>query len=184
MAIPTVPQAIIRGDISTYLSANYNSKGVLFGGRKAPISAVSIALVTDALRWGYQGGSQTDESLRSTANYLIWLCNMWGQEAEAISQGAGGGTVIPPGTTVPDPYDWVVSTTTSSTEPLKSGDTSVVISNLIGWNIDYFRGKVLQQTTDEGDGSTYYGWNKGTGTLTLFNGAAQLGEPMRISPIS
>ena len=184
MSFPSIPQTVIRGDISTYLAANYNSRGTLFGGTKAPVSAVTIALVTDALRFGYDGGAQTDESLRATANYLIWLTNMWGQEAQAISQGAGGGTVIPPGTAVPEPLDWVVSGSSSSIAPLKDGDTSAVIPALIGWNIDFTRGGIPQYTTDNGMGSTYYGWNKGTGTITLYNGAAQLTEPMRISPIS
>lgn len=98
MAIPTIAQTIVRGDISTYLIGNANSTGSLFGGKKAsPFSMVSIAMVTDALRWGSDGGAQTDASLRSVANYLIWLCGAYGLEAEAISGGAGGGTVIPGG---------------------------------------------------------------------------------------
>lgn len=181
MSFPSIPQTIVRGDISTYLAANYNSKGTLFGGTKAPVSAVSIALVTDALRWGYDGGAQTAESLRSTANYLIWLTNMWGQQAQAISQGAGGGTVIPPGTSTPNPIDWIVSASSSNTAPLKSGDTSCIITSMIGWNINYFRGGIVQQTTDAGDGSVFYSWDKATGTLQLFNGAAQLTEAMRIT---
>lgn len=98
MPIITVPQAIVRGDISIYLSAIDNKKGSLFTPRiAAPLSNVTIAMVTDALRWGYDGGAQTDESLRHVANYLIWLTGAYGQEAEAILNGGGGGSVVPSG---------------------------------------------------------------------------------------
>lgn len=98
MAIATIPEAIERGDISTYLVGNANSRGMLFGGKiAAPGSQVSIAMVTDGLRWGYDGGAQTDESLRNVANYLIWLCGIYGQQAAVIAGGSGGGSVVPGG---------------------------------------------------------------------------------------
>jgi len=100
MALATIPQAITRGDISVYLSGNDNAKGDLFGPRiaaKFVNSNVTILMVTDALRWGYEGGAQTAQSLRSLRNYLIWLIGKYGQQAEFISQGAGGGSVIPSG---------------------------------------------------------------------------------------
>lgn len=179
MAIPSIGQTIVRGRISTYLAANYNAEGSLFGGRKAPVSAVTIAMVTDALNWGNAGGAQTDESLRATANYLIWLCSKWGQEAQAISQGAGGGSVIPAGSTAPSPLDWIVG---ASSEPLSTGETSVTLTAFIGYNVNFTRGGLPQYTTDPGDGSTYYSWNKNTGLFTLLgtNPGAVLDEPMRI----
>lgn len=98
MSIATIPQIIVRGDISTYLAANDNSKGALYGRRiAAPISPITIALITDALRWGYDGGAQTDQSLREVGNYVVWLTGKYGQEAQAISEGQGGGSVIPGG---------------------------------------------------------------------------------------
>lgn len=100
MSIATIPQAISRGDVSIYLCGNDNSIGSVFGGRKAaPGSTVSIAMVTDALRWGYNDGdnSQTEASIRETANYLVWLSGRYGQQAQAILEGSGGGSVIPGG---------------------------------------------------------------------------------------
>ena len=191
MAIPSIQQTVVRGDISTYLVGNANSRGNLFGGKiAAPGSLVTIAMVTDALRWGNQGG-QTDASLRSTANYLIWLCGQYGMEAQAISQGAGGGSVVPGGggSVLPFPIDWQVSGTASATEPLATGETSVTLDgsgsmpDLRGYNIDFFRGGIPQYTTVTTDGSTYYAWSRNTGLFTLFNGAAQPTEQMRISPI-
>lgn len=95
MPIPTPAQAILRGYISTYSAANDNANGALFGARKAPISAVSLALITDALSWGVDGGAQTSQSIRSTTNYLVWLEGFWGQQAQAIIDDGGGGSVIP-----------------------------------------------------------------------------------------
>jgi hypothetical protein len=97
MAIQTIQEAVDRGYISTYLSANDNAKGNLFGRRIAsPGSPVSIQLISTVLDWGNSGGAQTDQDLRSMANYLVWLCGMYGQQANAIIDGSsGGGTVIP-----------------------------------------------------------------------------------------
>jgi len=98
MSIATIQETIDRGNVSIYLSGNDNAKGALFGPRKAaPGSMVTIAMITSALTWGYQGGAQTDQDLRSMANYLIWLIGMYGQQAQAILEGSGGGTVIPGG---------------------------------------------------------------------------------------
>lgn len=95
MAIATTDEAILRGKISEYLSANDNSNGQLFGGRIAsPFSALTITIVTDALDWGNYAG-QNAITLREITNYLIWLIGAYGQEAQAILNGGGGGTVIP-----------------------------------------------------------------------------------------
>jgi hypothetical protein len=87
MAIATPSQAIAQGDIALYLIGNDNSAGNLFGRRiAAPGSMVSVAMVTDALRWGYNGGAQTANNLQAMANYLVWLIGKWGQDAQYISQ--------------------------------------------------------------------------------------------------
>jgi hypothetical protein len=58
MAIATIQQAIDRGEVSVYLSANYNSNAALFPIRVIkPVSPLTIAMVTDALSWGYNDGS-------------------------------------------------------------------------------------------------------------------------------
>ncbi|MGL5130960.1 MAG: hypothetical protein ACRC78_00460, partial [Planktothrix sp.] len=176
----------------TYLAGNNNSAGQLFGPRlSAPGSMVSIAMVTDGLRWANDGGAQTDASLRSTANYLIWLCGIYGQQAEYISQGAGGGTVIPGSVPTLDPIDWVVGATASGTAPLANGQYTVTLDgtggmpDLRGYNIDFFKGGFLQYTTNPGDGSNYYTWSKVTGVFTLFPNApgAVTDDQLRISPI-
>lgn len=196
MAIATIAEAIVRGDISIYLAANNNANGALFGKRLAsPGSPRTIAMVTDALRWGYDGGAQTEISLRETTNFLIWLIGIYGQQSIAISGGSGGGSIIPTtGSPLPNPYDWVVGATTSSTSPLKDGDTTVTLDgtngtqDYRGYNIDLIRGDYPQYTTPPPDGmSTYHSWNRVTGQLTLLAattpfGAAQSTERFRIIP--
>lgn len=122
----------------------------------------------------------TDSYLTQTANYLYSLCGKYGLQAQVVNQSSG---VIASATTVtsslPFPLDFIVSV--SSTIP--TGGTSVVISAFIGYNIEFIRGSVTQYTTNPGDGSTYYNWDRTTGTLTLFNGAAQVDERLRITPI-
>ncbi|HEY8661075.1 MAG TPA: hypothetical protein VIL78_18730 [Hanamia sp.] len=184
MSISTISQGISRGDISTYLAANDNALGAMFGTRIAsPGSPLTIALVTDALRWGSNGGAQTDKSLRETTNFLIWLCGIYGQQAQVISESAGGGTVIPGGniTNLPNPYDWAIDVATSATEPMKAGDTSVTLDTFIGYNIEFTRGGITQNTTNLGDGSSYYSFNRNTGLFTIYQAAA-LGELFRILP--
>lgn len=104
MAIATIQEAIDRGQLSAPIAVVDNEKGTMFSSRlSSPASLRTILMVTDALQWGYDGGAQTDQSLRQTANYLIWLCGMYGQRAQFILDGGGGGggTVSPSGPIVP-----------------------------------------------------------------------------------
>lgn len=97
-ALPTIDETVDIGDISTYLSGNDNAKGNLFGPKlAAPKSPVLIAMVTDALRWGNDGGAQTDASLRAVANYLIWLCGRYALQARNILGITSGGGAVTPG---------------------------------------------------------------------------------------
>lgn len=101
-ALLTIPQAIATGESTIYLMDNDYSNGALFGSRLTKeTSSVLIAYTTAALRWGYEA-NPANSTLRGTANYLIWLCGIFGQQARS---GSGGGTVIPitPGGDVPTP---------------------------------------------------------------------------------
>lgn len=182
--LSTIPETIVIGDISIYLAGNNNAKGVLFGRRlSSPKSPVQIAICTDALRWQYedlleQGEVDDDDTLRGTANYLIWMCGSYGLQAQYIASGGGGGTVQPAGSsTRPQPLDFVVSATSS----IPTGGTGLTIPSFIGWNVEFLRGGIGQNTTDVGDGSSYYSWNRTTGTITI-SPAASVSELFRITP--
>lgn len=143
MAIATIPQAISRGDVSMYLSANDNSKGALFSPRIAsPISPVTIAMVTDALRWGYNDGvlAQTEQSLREVANYLIWLTGMYGQQAEAILGGQGGGSVVPGGGGATNIYPFFITSAN-----FESDGQTYLDSRIVGDTLSIFIDEYTQQ---------------------------------------
>lgn len=187
-ALPTITETIEIGDVSIYLAGNDNAAGSLFGPRIAkPTSPVTIAIVTDALRWENES-DPTESTLRQVANYLIWLCGRYRLSAEAAISGGRGGTVVPGGsTTLASPIDWIVSATATALAPLATGESTVTLDgtngfpDLRGYNVDFYRGGQPQYTTDPGNGSTYYYWNKVSGLFICY-GNALVDEQMRISP--
>jgi hypothetical protein len=179
--ILSISDIIELGRVSTYLSANYTSKQALFGGSVIkPTPPVQIAFVTDALDWGNSGGAQTSASLRSTANYLYWLCGKFQLQAQNIISGSGGGSVVPTpsGSSSPNPLDFIVADDTF----IATGEDTVTITQFIGFNVEFDRNGQPQYTTNPSDGSTYFSWNKVTGEFALLNGAAQESERFRIVP--
>lgn len=191
----TIPEIIEVGKVSTYLSLNYVSKKALFGNSVInPIPPNLITMSWYALEWGYDGnsGAQTDASLRQTGNYCYWLYGKFQLQAQRIINGAGGGGSViptPSGGSLPNPYDWIVGTITTADAPLKEGDTTITFDgtngtrDFRGYNINFFRSGLTEYTTNPTDGTTHYSWNRVTGEFTLLNGAAQLTERMRITPV-
>ncbi len=192
--ILSIADIIELGKVSTYLSLNYTDKSALFKGGAVinPVPPLLIPMSWYALEWGLDGGAQTDASLRQTGNYCYWIYGKFQLEAQRIINGsAGGGSVVPTPANVliPNPYDWRVGTITTGDAPLKEGDTTVTLDgtngnrDFRGYNIEFYRGSQPDYTTNPQDGSVFYSWNRTTGVFTLLNGAAQLDEPMRISPV-
>lgn len=185
-----VTDIITIGDISTYLSANYTSKKSLFGGSVIkPQPPQQIAYITDALRWGVEGGAETDENNRAMANYLYWLCGYFQLQAQYIMNGPGGGSVVPTpaGGGNPNDIDFIVS----DTSIIATGEGSIYLDgtnghpDLRGYDIDFFRAGQPNYTTPQPGGAVYYFWNSVTGFFQLLpspGGEATEGEPMRISP--
>lgn len=178
MAIATIPEIIDRSQVSIYLSGNDNSKGTLFGPRKAaPGSPISIALISDVLNWGYDGGAETAVDLRQMANYLEWLIGTNGLQAQYILTGAGGGAVIPGGGSIPAQLNFTVG---ASGTTLIDGQSTVTLTQFIGYNLLVNKsGQALTQITTA---PVYYTWNKVTGLLTVVP-AAFLGDEFQITPV-
>lgn len=177
-----ISEIIELGRVSTYLSANYVAKqNGLFGGTVIrPTPPVLIAMVTDALEWGNGVGAQTDQSLRQTANYAYWLYGKFQLEAQNIINGPGGGSVIPTpsGGGSPNDLDFIVS----GSSIIPTGGTSLYIPQFIGYNVDFARGGIMQYTTPQPFGATYYSWNNVTGIFTLLGDTPEAteGESFRI----
>jgi len=179
-AQPTVAETIDYADLAIGLCANDNAKGSLWGKRKtSPSSPVTQAIVTDALRWSYEGGATTAVELRQMANYLLWLINPYGLTAEyLIDNTSGGGAVVPATSTRPTPLDFIVS----ASSVIPTAATGATIAAFVGWNLNFDRGGITQNTTDVGDGSSYYGWNRNTGVFTC-SPALQENELVRLTPL-
>lgn len=91
-ALPTIQETIDLGNASLPYSLSDFYKGALYNRSVATQkSCVEIAMFTDILEWQYNA-LPSDSTLRGTANYLIWLCGMFGMQAKNSS---GGGSVIP-----------------------------------------------------------------------------------------
>lgn len=173
----TIAQIMDIWPIAQYLAAND------IQDRRSNSGAVDVNLpqkiysIGTAVQRIYDA-DPTDTTLTATARYLYALCGKYGIQASVVAQSAGAVSSLSHSSFIPQPLDWVVS---SSSYPLATGEYSVIISQYIGYNINYYRGGVVQYTTDPGNGGTYYSWSSATGLLVLYNGVAGEGEQMRIS---
>jgi len=176
-----IPDIIETGDVSGPLSALYTNKKALFGGSVIrPIPPIQIAIITDILRWGYDGGAQSNTTLRHIGNYAYWMYNRFQLEAQNILSGPGGGSVVPTpsGGGFPNDLDFIVSASTI----IPTGGTSVSLPQFIGFDVDFARNGTMQYTTPQAGGALYYSWNSVTGIFTLLGTSpeAQVGESFRI----
>jgi hypothetical protein len=83
MAEITISDIINIGDVSTYLSANYEGEGNLFGERLSTISSPTIQLVTDALRWQWEAFPDVTE-VRAIGYINITAPASLGQQMEVL----------------------------------------------------------------------------------------------------
>ena len=166
-----------------YLAQNAIFKSVLF--RKPPFSPILPQIIyveNDSLEYLYNASiagtftqAQEDE-MDSVANYVFSLC-VYTLQAYNIYSNGNGGTVVPitPGTAMPLPYDFIVD----GSSFISTGETFKVINLFQGYNIQFTRNGITQYTTDVGDGSTFYTYDRTSGLLTLSD-AANAGELFRI----
>lgn len=184
----TSDDIILWGKISQPLSIRSESKKkATVGGSIDLDHHIKLYVERKSVEWYNDEPTQDADILYSISNWLFALEGVYGLQAQYIDGGSGGQVtpVTPSSTSLPTPLDWLVS---ASSEPLANGESSVTLNgtggmpDFRGYNIEYSRGGIVQNTTPLGDGSTYYYWNRSTGLFQLFNGAAQTGELMRIFP--
>jgi hypothetical protein len=127
----------------------------------------------------FAGGVTGYENLsaRGVANYLQWLCGKFGLEAQYYIGGTAGGSVLPiyPNA-IPNPIDFTVAISGSF---MVDGQSTVIIPSYINYNIIFVRGGIVQPSINLG--STYYNWNKVTGTFTCYPAATE-GEIFQLIP--
>lgn len=176
--MPTVARILQITPMAIVLSSNSVAKGSLFnGGVVDPKRPITIYMVYKILKRVYDEDPNYT-GVRVVADYLYELITKWAFKAAAIVDGNTGGQIAPPsGIVVPNPYDFEVEASSF----IPTGDDSVTISQFIGYNVNFSRGGIMQNTTNLGDGSSYYSWNIVTGLFTIFPAATE-GELFRIMP--
>lgn len=187
--MPTTARILQLTPVSAYLASNDVGKsGIFKGGLLDPQLPIKIFIVYKILKRVYDA-DPAYEGVEKVGNYLFELIRKYANKAAAIVDNNTGGQVAPvtpAAGTLPVPYDWIIS---ASSEPLATGETTVTLDgtggtqDLRGYNIEFTRGSTTQYTTNPGDGSTWYSWNRKTGVFTLNDGAAQADERFRITPI-
>jgi hypothetical protein len=179
MATPyNIPTIIGVADVCQYLAQNAISKGTLFPNNPFDKDLPQkIYVENDSLRYLYDS-DPTNIYLDEVANYVWALC-VYTSKAYNIYASGNGGTIVPivPGTHLPLPYDFEVNTSTSF---IINGVSSTTITAFIGYNIEFVRGGITQNTTDTG--GSYYTWDRDTGLFVTFP-SATTSELFRISPI-
>lgn len=125
----------------------------------------------------FSGGiNKYDNGSRGVANYLYWMCGKFQIEAQFIIQGVGGGivSVLDPFAT-PSPIEFTVT----ESSVIEDGESSVTLTQFIGYNILFMRNNVPQSTIN--NGGSYFTWNKSTGSFSISQ-PAYSGELFQIYP--
>jgi len=171
----TVTQIMDIWPIAQYLAAND------IQNRRNNSGAVDITLpqkiysIGTSVQRTYDADS-TDNTLPLTARFLYALCGKYGLQASVVMQTSG--TVSPVTPNVPTvPYQFNVA---ASGNLINEGESSVIITSFIGFNLLFVRNGITQSTVNTE--SSYYSWNKETGLFTI-TGAAILGELFQIYAI-
>lgn len=173
MAVLTVPQKITIAEVCEYLIFTAIMKGNNSIDVQLPEKIRNLRM---SISYQYDLDPSND-TLTQTSNYMLGMC-LYVQAAQAIvlSSGTVGGIVA---RTAPSPYQFTVDASTSF---IIDGQSSKTITAFIGYNLIFTRNGITQSTVNPGDGSSYYGWVKGTGNFTIYP-AAVSGELFGIFPI-
>lgn len=173
MPILTISEKIALAEINEYLiTIAIEKKGLFAGGINIGLPT-KIRVIRESIQYRYNQ-NPSDETLIATSNYMLSLCYYVAQ-AKAITGNGGVIAPIHPVGNPPNPYDFIVSASSF----VATGQMTKTITAFIGYNIEFIRGSIPQYTTDPGDGSTYYSWDKNTGMFSI-SIAAQETERFRI----
>lgn len=173
----SVPQILQIAKISQYLAVADIAKGTIFSPvvKAAPFTPQIIYMERKALEYQYNI-DPTDDSLRFIANYVYALCGKYALQAKAITGVGGIIAGVAAAGELPEPYDFEVS----GTSVIADGESTIIFSEFIGFNLQFDRGNIPQSTTNTG--ASYYSWNRNTGEFICFP-AATTGELFRIVPV-
>lgn len=177
----TVEEKIDIAKVSQFLSSNAIDKAGLFGGGEDLRLPRKLYMIRKNVEWMYDL-DPSDDSLTATSNYLLALCGKYQFAASQIVVPGGSVAPISPAE-IPDDLDFKVT----ATSIIATGETQVYFNgedgmpDFRGYNLNFSRGGIVQNTTSLGDGSDYYAWNRTSGLFSIY-GAARAGELFRIMP--
>lgn len=173
----TVAQKLNIASICEYIISNAIKKGGLDGSGIDLLLPQKIYNIRTTIQYLY-GLNPADTSLESTTNYLYAMCGKYALAAQVVNNQAGTIAGVSGAASAPNPYDFIVSASSF----IVTGATTKTITAFIGYNIEFVRASIPQYTTNPGDGSTYYSFDKNTGIFTL-SVAAGVDERFRISAV-
>ncbi len=173
----SVQDKIDIGGLSSLYASNDLASGKTYGGAQDKRLPFLIWVFTEGIIL-MQEYSYPTEDTDKVGNYLLSICRDQ-LKAEAVLELNNGGTVAPitGGGSVPNPYDFEVSSTST---PLANGESLVTITLFIGFNVIFFRNNIPQSTIN--NGGSYFSWNRLTGQFQCFPAAAT-SEIFTIMPV-
>lgn len=175
--MPTVQRILDIAPTSGYLASIAVARGKMYKGEVLdPSTPIWIFIIYKILNTIYEEDNDYDGAV-AVANYLYTLLAPFYFEASAIVDGGGGGNIpdVTPSVPCPSDLDFLVSDSSF----IATGETEVLIPQFEGYQVDFSRGGIIQNTTILGDGSSYYQWNAFTGLFTIHPAATE-GELFRI----
>ena len=176
--MPTVAEIQTIRPIAQYLCQLDIAKSGLYSRGINSEFARKIYLIGKSVKRIYDN-DPTDTTIYATSYFLYTLLGMWGKRAEIVAGGSGGGGNISPLTptsSLPLPLDFEVS----GSSVIADGQSSVLLLNYAGYNLDFVRNGMSQNTTNVG--GSYFSWDRTTCIFTC-SPAAVSGELFRLTPI-
>lgn len=175
MSALTVSDKLIIAEICEYLVTIAIEKKGLYGGGIDLQLPTKIFNIRTTIEYLYNQ-DPTDDSLIATTNYLYGMC-MFNLEALNI-MGSSGGVIAPVvGNNAPLPLQFIVA---ASGTTFVDGQSSVTLTNFIGYNLLFSRNGIPQSTV--AGQPSLYSWNRSTGLMTI-SPAAILDELFQIYPV-
>ena len=156
----TVLQIINIAKISQYLCVNDIQKSGLYGGGTDLQLPNKLYNIRKGIEYQYDLDS-TNTDLPATAAYLYALCGKYGIYAQNITGSGGSISPITP-INAPIPYQFTVA---ASGTLIINGQSSVIVTSFIGFNLLFVRNEIPQGTIDLG--GTYYSWDRDEARLTI-----------------
>jgi len=173
-----VSDIITWAKISQPLARYYEAKKKANGDNSANLNLdIELYDTRKDVEYAY-AQDPTSANTYQQANYLLTLCGIYLFQAQQTTGGGGSITPITPSAS-PDPYDFVVS---SSSFIVTGASSATLPSTWQGYNILLVRNSITQSTVNDGI-VTCYSWSRTTRLLTFINGALNAGELIQIYPL-